>query len=55
MRISKALLDAAGWRGQIDPRRLGSFLARHQHKISRGVKLVGYEDKKLKQKQWGPD
>lgn len=50
--LRQALLDAAGWSGQIDPRRLGSFLARHNHRISRGVKLVGNEDKKLKQKQW---
>ena len=50
--LRQALLDAAGWRGQIDPRRLGSFLARHKHRISRCVKLVGNEDKKLKQKQW---
>ena len=50
--LNQALLDAAGWGGQIDPRRLGGFLARHQQKISRGVKLVGHDDKKLKQKQW---
>jgi hypothetical protein len=50
--LHQALLDAAGWGGDIDPRRLGGFLARHQLKISRGVKLVGYDNKKLKQKQW---
>jgi hypothetical protein len=50
--LHQALLDASAWRGDIDPRRLGSYLARHQDKISRGVKLVGSDDKKLKQKQW---
>jgi putative DNA primase/helicase len=50
--LHQALLNAAGWRGDIDPRRLGNYFARHQNKITHGMKLISYDDKKLKQKQW---
>jgi hypothetical protein len=50
--LHQALLDAVGWKGTIDPVRLGRFLARHKDRIIGGVKLIAPEDRHLKQKRW---
>jgi hypothetical protein len=48
----QALLDIAGNRGEIDPRRLGRYLGRCLHRVVDGVKIVAEEDSHKKQKTW---
>ena len=50
--LREVLLDVAGWKGEIDPRRLGLFLSKNKGRIIGGAKLVSPEDKHLKQKRW---
>ncbi len=50
--LNQALLDVAGHRGTIDPRRLGHFLGRNKGRIIEGHRLAGDRDAKRKQSVW---
>ena len=50
--LRQVLLDAAGFKGEIDTRRLGHFLARYSGRINGNLKLTSRYDRKRKQKTW---
>jgi putative DNA primase/helicase len=48
----QAILDIASRSGEIDAKRLGCYLSRHQHRVVDGVKIMAEEDSHKKQKLW---
>jgi putative DNA primase/helicase len=50
--LHQALLDIASRGGEIDVVRLGKYLARYQHRVVDGAKIMADEDTHKKQKAW---